>query len=49
MFTQRQRETHAKNWEPDEVFYKDLIAKGILFNAMTDIVRHEHEGYRSQM
>ena len=50
MFSQRQRETRARNWEPDEVFYKELIAKGILFGAMTDIARREQfEGYKPQI
>ena len=49
-FSQRLRETRAKNWEPDETFYKDLIAKGILFNSMIDIARREQfEGYRPQI
>jgi hypothetical protein len=50
MFSQRQREIRAKNWEPDETFYKELIAKGILFSAMTDIARREQfEGYKPQI
>jgi hypothetical protein len=50
IFSQRQRETRAKNWEPDETFYRDLIAKGILFNTMTDIAKRERfEGYRPQI
>jgi hypothetical protein len=50
MFSQRQREARANNWEPDEVFYRELIAKGILFNAVTEIVRRERfEGYRPQI
>jgi hypothetical protein len=49
-FSQRQRDSRAKNWEPDETFYRDLISKGILFNAMVDITRRERfEGYRPQI
>lgn len=50
LFSQRQREARARNWEPDEIFFRELIAKGILFNTMTDLVRRERfEGYRPQI
>jgi hypothetical protein len=50
LFTQRLRETRPKNWQPDETFYRELIAKGILFNVATTIVREERfEGYKPQI
>ena len=50
LFSQRQRETRAKNWEPEETYFRDLISKGILFNGMTDLARREKfEGYRPQI
>jgi hypothetical protein len=48
-FTQRMRELHPKTWRPDERFFKDLIAKAIIFNSVARIVRKEFEGYRSQI
>jgi hypothetical protein len=50
LFTQRLKETRPKNWQPDEMFYKELIAKGILFNSMTTVAREERfEGYKPQI
>ena len=37
-FTQRMRETKAKTWKPDDRFYKDSIAKAILFNELMGVV-----------
>ena len=49
-FSQRQRETRAKNWEPEETYFRDLVSKGILFIAMTALARGEKfEGYRPQI
>ena len=33
-FTQQMRETTAKTWRPDDRYYKETIAKAILFNAI---------------
>ena len=41
LFMQRLRETHAKDWVPDDAFYRNLIAKAILFNTTVRIVRSE--------
>ena len=50
LFSQRQREARAKNWEPEEKFFRELVAKGILFNTMTDLAKRERfEGYRPQI
>ena len=38
-FTQRLRETRSKTWKPDEKFYKELIAKAILFKDVADVVK----------
>ena len=38
-FTQRMRETKSKSWKPDEKFYKELIAKAILFRDVSLVVR----------
>lgn len=38
-FTQRMRETKSKNWTPDEKFYKELVAKAILFKEVTRVLR----------
>jgi hypothetical protein len=35
------RQSRGGAWEPDEAFYRDLVAKAILFNAATKIVRQE--------
>lgn len=48
-FTQRMRETKARTWRPDESFFKDLVAKAIICNSLSRIVRRELEGYRSQV
>lgn len=50
LFSQRQRESHARNWEPEDTYFRDLVSKGVLFNMMTDIARRERfEGYRPQI
>lgn len=50
LFSQRQREARAKNWEPEETYFRDLISKGILCIAMADIAkRRKIEGYRPQV
>ncbi len=41
LFMQRLRENHTKGWLPDEAFYRDVIAKAILFKAATGVVRSE--------
>jgi hypothetical protein len=49
-FTQRMAEMRSKAWKPDDRFYKELIAKGIIFNEVTRVVRKEgFPGYRSQI
>lgn len=40
-FMRALRQSRGLTWEPDEVFYRDLVAKAILFNAVTRIVRQE--------
>jgi hypothetical protein len=40
-FMRNLRETRGSTWEPDENFYRELIAKVILFNTATRIVRKE--------
>lgn len=35
------REKNGQNWRPDEVYYKQLIAKAILFKTVQRIVRDE--------
>lgn len=37
-FTQRMRETKPKTWKPDEKFYKELIAKAIVYKEVTRVV-----------
>ncbi|WP_262299012.1 AIPR family protein [Microvirga sesbaniae] len=50
LFMQRLRETRPKTWKPDDTFFKELIAKAILFNETTRIVRKEEfEGYRANI
>jgi AIPR protein len=50
LYMQRLRETRPKAWKPDDDFFKDLIAKAILFETTTRIVRKEaFQGYRSQI
>src|SRR6516164_1932694 len=41
LFMQRLRETHARDWLPDDAFYRNLIAKAILFNTAARMVRSE--------
>ncbi|MDZ5454436.1 AIPR family protein [Labrys sp. ZIDIC5] len=38
-FTQRLRETKPKTWKPEEKFYKELVAKAILYREVTRIVQ----------
>lgn len=38
-FAQRMRETKSKTWKPDEKFYKELIAKAILFKDVAHVVK----------
>lgn len=40
-FMRSLRQSRGTAWEPDEAFYRDLVAKAILFNAATRIVRQE--------
>lgn len=40
-FMRALRQSRGTAWEPDESFYRDLVAKAILFNASTKIVRQE--------
>jgi hypothetical protein len=50
LFMQRLRETRPKTWKPDDAFFRGLVAKGILFESTTRIVRREpFEGLRSQI
>ena len=50
LFMQRSRESRSKFWKPDDAFFRDLIAKAILFESTTRIVRKESfEGYRAQI
>ena len=49
MFTQRMRETKAKSWKPDERFFKDTVAKAILFKETARIVaRTPYSEWKSQ-
>ena len=41
LFMQRLRENHTKGWLPDEAFYRDVIAKAILYKAAAGVVRSE--------
>ena len=41
LFMQRLRENHTKEWPPDEAFYRDVIAKAILYKAAAGVVRSE--------
>jgi hypothetical protein len=38
LFTQKMRETKAKSWKPDERFFKDTIAKAILFKETAKLI-----------
>lgn len=50
LFMQRLRETRPKTWKPDETYYKEAIAKAIIFNETTRIIRREEfEGYRANI
>jgi hypothetical protein len=40
-FMRALREKRGSTWEPDETFYRELIAKAILFAAATRIVKQE--------
>ena len=40
-FMRTLRQARGTTWEPDDVFYRELIAKAILFNAASKIVRQE--------
>jgi hypothetical protein len=49
-FTQRIRETKAKSWKPDEAYFKELVAKKILFTESTRIVgKRDFSDLRSQI
>jgi len=41
LFTQRLRELHPRGWVPDNTYYRNLIAKAILFHTAARIVRSE--------
>src|SRR5690606_25644379 len=47
-FAQRLRENKPRNWRPDDAYFKDLVAKAVLFNAVARVVRKRLDGYRSQ-
>lgn len=50
LFMQRLREARPRTWKPDDAFFRDLVAKAILFNETARIVRKEaFAGYRSQI
>ncbi|MBU1377075.1 MAG: AIPR family protein [Alphaproteobacteria bacterium] len=50
LFMQRLRETRARSWKPDDAYFRDLVAKAVLFGETARIVRKEgFEGYRSQI
>jgi hypothetical protein len=38
MFTQRMRESRSKTWKPDECYFKEAIAKAILFDRVDKMV-----------
>jgi hypothetical protein len=40
-FMRALRQLRGTTWEPDEAFYRDLVAKAILFAAVTRIVKQE--------
>jgi hypothetical protein len=40
-YMRRMRDSRGAKWEPDEAFYRDAIAQGILFLAAQRIVRRE--------
>ena len=49
-FTQRMRETRAKSWKPDDSYFKELVAKAIIFNETTRIIRSgSYSDLRSQI
>jgi hypothetical protein len=49
-FTQRMRETKAKSWAPDETYFKEMIAKAIIFNETRRIVdQAKFKDLRSQI
>ena len=48
-FTQRMRESRPRTWRPDDVYFRDLIAKAIVCNATSRIVKQDLDGYRSQI
>ncbi len=50
LFMQRLKETRPKTWTPDDTYFRQLIAKAILFETTTRIVRKEaFQGHRSQI
>lgn len=49
LFTQRMRETKPKTWKPDERFYKETIAKLIIFTAANRLVANtKFKEFKSQ-
>jgi len=49
-FMKSLRQLRGSSWEPDEPFYRDLVAKAILFNVATRIVRQERfPAYRANI
>jgi hypothetical protein len=49
-FTQRMRETKAKSWAPDDNYFKEMIAKAIIFNETRRIVdQAKFKDLRSQI
>jgi hypothetical protein len=50
LFMQRLKETRPRTWTPDDIYFRQLIAKAILFETTTRIVRKEaFQGHRSQI
>ncbi len=49
LFMQRLRETRPRTWRPDDVFFRDLISKMIIFGTVKRIVQSEFQGLRSQI
>lgn len=40
-FMRNMRESRGQKWEPDEGYYRDIVAQAILFNAAQRVVRRE--------
>jgi hypothetical protein len=50
VFMNNFRDRHARNWEPDEDWYREVVAKGILFRAAISATRSRAlPAFRSQV